>query len=145
MTADIATPRIVLLRIAPRCHAATLPSVSPGVPADRERVLHPIAAAGFEPAGSVETEPETDGAAVPMAGDTGPCSAPAPLGCAAERGHDAESGSDTKRARESIGALHQCQHCDQPIATPHWRQRYCSGRCPVAAHRAGRRAVGGAS
>lgn len=140
MTANIATPRIVVVPIAPGCHAATLPSVSPGVRADRERVLHPIAATGSEPAGSAETQPETGGAGVRTTGETGPRSAEAKAESVTRGSDDSAPADDPKRARDSIGALHRCQRCDQSIANPHWRSRFCGGRCRVAAHRAARRA-----
>lgn len=76
------------------------------------------------------------GPAASSPSDLPPRSAPAPLGCADEPEHDAEPIPETKRARESIGALQRCRHCDHAIGSPHWRKRYCSGRCRVAAHRA---------
>lgn len=60
MTDGIATPRTVVRRLAHRCHAVALASLSPGVPADRERVSDPMTVTAPEPAGSVETERERE-------------------------------------------------------------------------------------
>lgn len=130
----IANARIVVRR----CPALPRRIVSTGSSVESERVSDPIRPA---------TEPEPDPAAASSSAgqldaETAPRSADVEAGCAAEPGHDAEPGPEPRAHPDAIGALHRCQHCDQPIANPHWRRRFCSGRCRVQSHRAARRKRG---
>ena len=74
----------------------------------------------------------------PLRAKSPPPSAPAPDARAFVAAADSPPVERAKTNPDAVGALQRCGQRGSLLPSAHWRRRFCSSRCRVAAHRARR-------